>query len=302
MPNLRNFTAALLITGILFTAYSGCAKEGGTAQVDISKLAVKKVHVNDIDIAYRETGTGYPLILITGSSSTMETWSPQLIENFSRDYRVIIFDYRGIGLSTSSPGKFSIKLFTDDTAAFMDALKIEKANIFAWSMGTYVAQELAFHYPKKINRLILYAANVGGDKAVYNNDAIAKLVDTSGTDRERGERLLSLIFPGEWLKNNPDPTKYMQMPTEPILPESIEKQNSACAEWAGSYDYLDKITVPTLLVTGTEDLIAPPQNSIMMAGKIPASWLMQIKGGGHGLMYQYPDELSKIASLFYAMK
>lgn len=269
--------------------------------MDISGLTVKKVQANGIDIAYRETGTGYPLILISGFASTMEMWSPGLIGNLSKQYRVIIFDNRGIGLSSSAAGKFSIRLFADDTAAFMDALKIEKANIFAWSMGTFVAQELALNYPRKVNRMVLYAANPGGDRAVYNNDVIARLGDTSGTDRERGERLLGLILPGEWLKNNPDPRSYMQMPTEQVSAASVEKQTAACAEWAGSYDYLGKIGAPTLLVTGTEDMVTPPQNSIMMAGKIPASWLVQIKGGGHGMMFQYPDELARIAAFFYAM-
>jgi len=291
----------MAILSALFMTVTGCAEKGVTTQSDTSKLIIKKVHVGDIDIAYKETGSGYPLILIMGSSGTMDLWSPVLISGLSQNHRVIIFDNRGIASTSSSDSEFSIKLFADDTAGLLDALNVEKANVLGWSMGTYIAQELALNYPGKVNRLILYAPDVGGDKAIHNPDAIAQLNDTSGTERERGERLLRLIFPAPWLKENPDPRKYMPMTTENVLPESIKRQNAACARWTGTYDRLSQISVPVLLITGTDDLITPQQNSIMMADKIPAAWLVQIKGGGHGLMFQYPERLVKIAGLFLSI-
>jgi pimeloyl-ACP methyl ester carboxylesterase len=106
------------------------------------------------------------------------------------------------------------------------------------------------------------------------------------------------MFPASWLKDNPDPRKYMPMPAEPVLPESVKNQGIAIYKWAGAYDRLSLINVPVLLVAGTDDMIAPPQNSIIMADKIPGAWLVQIPGGGHGLMFQYPEKLAKIASLF----
>jgi pimeloyl-ACP methyl ester carboxylesterase len=55
---------------------------------------------------------------------------------------------------------------------------------------------------------------------------------------------------------------------------------------------------PVLLITGTDDVVTPPQNSIMMIDKIPAAWLVQLKGGGHGIMFQYPEMLVKTSGLF----
>jgi pimeloyl-ACP methyl ester carboxylesterase len=290
----------LMALSILFLTASGCVEKGVTAQMDTSKLITQKVHVNDIDIAYKEAGSGYPLVLIMGSGSSMDLWSPALISALAQEYRVIIFDNRGIGATTSSDREFSIKLFADDTAGLMDALKIEKANVLGWSMGTYIAQELVLNYPDKVNRVVLYAADAGGEKAVHSPDVIAQLNDTSGTDRDRGERLLKLMFPASWLKANPDPRKYMPIPAEQVLPESVKKQGIAIWKWAGTYDRLSRINVPVLLVVGMDDVIAAPQNSIMMVGQIPGAWLVQIKGGGHGLMFQYPERLVKIVSLFLA--
>lgn len=297
----RNIIRAIVIMAVLSALVIpalGCVEKGVVAQMDISKLTIKKVHVSDIDIAYKEAGSGYPLILIMGSSSSMDLWSPALISVLAQDHRVTIFDNRGIGATTSSDREFSIKLFADDTVGLMDALKIEKADVLGWSMGSYIAQELALNYPDKVNRVVLYAADAGGEKAVHSPDVIAQLNDASGTDRERGERLLKLMFPASWLKENPDPRKYMPMPAEQVLPESVKKQGIAIWKWAGTFDRLSRINVPVLLVVGTDDVIAAPQNSIMMVGQIPGAWLVQIKGGGHGLMFQYPERLAKIVSLF----
>jgi pimeloyl-ACP methyl ester carboxylesterase len=295
--HLFRVTIICAVLGVFLTSGAACIqKEGG--QLETGKLVTKKVHVNDIDIAYRESGTGYPLILIMGFSGTMDLWSPGLISNLSQNHRLIMFDNRGMGATSSSDREYSIKLFADDTEGLMRALNIEKANVLGWSMGTYIAQELVLNYPDKVNRLILYAADVGGDKAIYDPQVVAQLSDTSGTDREKGERLLKLIFSGSWLKENPDPRKYMQTQTEQILPESIKKQTAAIGKWAGTFGRLPQIKVPVLLIAGTEDVIVPPRNSLMMIEKIPAAWLIQIKGGGHGLMFQYPERLAKIANFF----
>lgn len=302
MKNILRAKVFLALLGILLMPITACIPGEGGSPVDPARLITKKVRVGDIDMAYREAGTGYPLVLIMGSSSAMGMWSPGLISGLSQNNRVIIFDNRGIGATSSCGGEYSIRLFADDTAGLMKALNIEKANVLGWSMGTYIAQELVLNYPEKVNRLILYAADTGGDKAVHNAGVMEQLNDTSGTERERGERLLRLIFPAPWLKENPDPRKYMLMPTEQVLAESVKKQGIACWKWAGSYSRLSRIKAPVLLITGTDDVITPAENSIMMVGQIPAAWLVQIKDGGHGLMFQYPERLVKIASLFLSVE
>ena len=299
--NVLSAIVIMAIMSVMFISATACVEKGSVSQLDTSKLITKKVRVNDIDIAYREAGAGYPLILVMGFSGTMDLWSPGLISGLSQNNRVIIFDNRGMGSTSSSDREFSIRLFADDAVGLMDALNIKKANVLGWSMGTYIAQELALNYPEKVNRLILYAADVGGDKAVHSPDVMAQLGDTSGTERERGERLLRLIFPASWLKENPDPRKYMQMTSEPVLPESIKKQGLACWKWSGTFSRLPQITAPVLLIAGVDDIVTPPQNSIMMVDQIPAAWLVQVKNGGHGLMFQYPEILVKIADLFLSI-
>ena len=68
--------------------------------------------------------------------------------------------------------------------------------------------------------------------------------------------------------------------------------------WNGVCDELTKISIPTLIITGTDDTAVPTQNSLIIAGKIPGAWLIQIKNAGHALPGQYPDEINKILQTF----
>jgi pimeloyl-ACP methyl ester carboxylesterase len=68
--------------------------------------------------------------------------------------------------------------------------------------------------------------------------------------------------------------------------------------WSGVCSQLPKIAIPTLVITGTEDVSVPAANSLIIVQKVTSSWLVQIKGGGHGLMYQYPEQFSRVVKAF----
>jgi len=263
------------------------------------KVETKMVHVGDIDIAYKMFGEGEPLLLIMGYSGTMDLWPPEVLQELATHYKVIIFDNRGMGETTASDKQFTIELFADDTAGLLDALNIEHAHVLGWSMGTTIAQQLALDHPDKVGKLILYAAYCGGKEAIWpSREVLIMLVDTSGTPEERGERLLKLLFPQEWLEEHPDPSTYFPMPTETSSPENVARQYEAMGIWYGTFSRLPQITQDTLLITGTDDILTPPENSFIIAQQIPGAWLVQLKGGGHGVMYQYSEKFSRIVLTF----
>ncbi len=104
------------------------------------------IPAGDIKIAYKELGTGDLLLLITGWDGTMDLWNPSVVNTLAAHYRVIIFDNRGMGRSTAPEENFTIELFADDTANFMDALGLEHTHILGWSMGTQTALGLTLDY------------------------------------------------------------------------------------------------------------------------------------------------------------
>lgn len=82
-----------------------------------------------------------------------------------------------------------------------------------------------------------------------------------------------------------------------IPAQNLLRQSQAAGNWEAC-DRLTNITSPTLVVAGTEDITSPPPNSVIMAERIPGAWLVQMRGGGHGLIFQYPNEFSEVLETF----
>jgi pimeloyl-ACP methyl ester carboxylesterase len=296
--------AAVVLLSALILVAASCGKkqdqDSGSADKPQVPSETKMVSVGDIDIAYRVYGNGYPLIMIMGFSGTQDIWDPTIIQDLADEYQVITFDNRGMGATTAGGKQFTIEQFADDTAELMNALGIAQADILAWSMGTNIAEELALRYPELVNKLILYAADPGGPQAIQPSDEVMrKLTDASGTPEERGARMIAIMLPPDWLAQNQDYIhEVFSRPMETASPENIAKQAVAMGSWGGCYNRLSQIKSPTMLLTGTSDIMTPPENSMLMVEKIPGAWLVQISGGGHGVMFQDPDYFSEIVMTF----
>jgi len=244
-------------------------------------------------------GEGEPVILIMGYGATMDLWCPEMLAEIALHYKVIIFDNRGMGKTTASDKEFTIELFVEDTSGLMNALNIDHAHLVGWSLGSYIAQELALKYPEKVDKLILYAADCGGEEAINPDpEVLAVLAGASDTTGDREERLFRLLFPEKWLEDHPDPSTYFPIPTGTSSAENIEHQYEAWKDWKGTYSRLPKITQPTLTITGADDVLTPPENAFIIAKRISGSWVVQLEGGGHGVMYQYPERFSRIMLTF----
>ncbi|MBD0360344.1 MAG: alpha/beta hydrolase, partial [Nitrososphaeraceae archaeon] len=269
-------------------------------------LETKKVRVYDIDIAYKIFGKGKPLILIPGFSMTMDMWDPNMLNGLSSNHTIIIFDNRGVGETTAGNNikKFSIQQFANDTAGLLAALKIDNnkpLDILGASLGGFIAQEFALSYPEKVDTLILYASTCGGNKAILpqiSHEAMRSMVSGNASK----DLFLSTLFPKEWIKENIEYIeKNFLFPMGKVSTENIQRQSEAATNWNGSCDRLSSITKPTLVITGTEDIISPPENSLMIAGRIPGAWLVQMEGGGHGLMFQYPEKFTRVLETFLSV-
>ncbi len=291
--------SCLILLFVLSLATHDCLGKDYEEEKDQGIVEAKSVPVGDINIAYKILGQGDPIVLIMGYSSTMDMWDPRFLDNLSSKYKVVIFDNRGMGNTTAPPGDFSIAQFANDTAGLMTALGIERSHVLGWSMGSFVAQELAIRYPERVNKIILYAGDCGGKEAVMPSPQVLNdLSNTSGSPEESGMRLFNLLFPKDWLSKQPAFYKWFPLPKERSPPENMQRQAQAIATWPGTYDRLGSIESPALLVTGREDVIVPPENAFILAQRINVSWLVQFEGAGHGLMYQYPDRLARIVEDF----
>jgi pimeloyl-ACP methyl ester carboxylesterase len=181
----------------------------------------------------------------------------------------------------------------------LDALKIKQIDVIGYSMGGAVAQELALNHPDRVGKLIIYASSCGGKESIPpSQQAINTLANGSGTATERIQRLLPLLFPEKWRNENPNYLKDIPKTTETIPNKTLDRQIEAIVNWTGTCSKLKNITQPTLVIVGTDDALNPPANPLLITEQIPGAWLVQMKGGGHGLMYQYPEKFSSILLTF----
>jgi pimeloyl-ACP methyl ester carboxylesterase len=273
-----------------------------TNSLNVQNIPAKKVHVGDIDIAYKAFGKGDPLLLISGSGLVMDVWPSSMLQVLSSNHRVIIFDNCGVGNPTAGNKQFTIVQFANDTAGLLDALKIQKADVLGFSMASFIAQELTLLHPEKVNRLILYGASCGGKENVPQSPEVVKILSDFVNNRPQNrERVLSATFPLEWVKSHPTVT--IPQSKEIVNPNTLKQQFNIVEDWfatswSGVCSQLPRVSIPTLVIIGTDDVSVPSANSLIIVQKIPGSWLVQIKGGGHGLMYQYPEKFSEVLQTF----
>jgi pimeloyl-ACP methyl ester carboxylesterase len=272
--------------------------------LNIQDIQAKKVHVGDIDIAYKTFGKGDHILLISGSGNVMDVWPTHFLKELASNHTVIIFDNRGVGNTTVGTRPFSIGQFANDTVGLLDALDIQRIDVLGFSMASFIAQQLALTHPERVNRLVLYGASCGGQEGIPQTQEVTMTISDFVNNRsQNADAFLCVTFPPEWIRMNPNYLETIPKTTEIVLFTTLVKQFNVVEDWlsrnwTGICDQLQHISIPTLIITGAEDVAVPAANSLILVQKIPSAWLVQIKGAGHGLMYQYPEEFSEIVKTF----
>ncbi|HKG40910.1 MAG TPA: alpha/beta hydrolase [Nitrososphaeraceae archaeon] len=280
---------------------------------------LKKVHVGDIDVAYKMFGKGDPIILFNGASDNMDAWDPSLLKGLSSNHTVIVFDQRGIANTTAGSRSYTYQQLANDTAGLLDALKIPKADVIGYSLGSYLAQQLTIMYPNKVNSLVLIGSSCGGKDHTpkppeflkLQAEIVNKSLNNVSISQEEMKSLVSASLGSGWIRLHPESVNIpanittLQQLKPGLPPEILNNQNNVGKHWednpnwSGTCDELAKLAKPTLVITGTDDnFYAPHVNSLKIAEKIPGAWLVQIKNAGHAVPDQYPVEISKILNTF----
>jgi pimeloyl-ACP methyl ester carboxylesterase len=275
----------------------------------------KIVQVGDIDIAYKMTGNGEPILLISGGSADKNAWDPSFISDLSSNHTIIVFDNRGVGNTTIGSQPYTIEQLANDTSGLLDALNIQKADVFGYSLGSFIAQQLTISYPEKVNRLILVASTCGGEDGIpkppeflqLQSEIVDKISNNVSISREENIALVNASLGAGWIRLHPESIENIpegQSFFDTISPEAQAGQANIgfsweAMNWSGACKELANVAKPTLVITGTDDdYYVPHENSLVIAEEVPGAWLVQIKNAGHAVMDQYPDEIGKILQTF----
>jgi pimeloyl-ACP methyl ester carboxylesterase len=257
-----------------------------------------KVKVGDIDIYYELHGDGFPLVMIMGLSGNIDWWDPRLIQETSKRYKTVIFDNRGAGRTDKPKVAYTIKMFADDTADLMDALKIKRAHILGHSMGGMIAQEFALSHPDKVEKLVLCSTFCGGSNSVQASPQVLGLLMSPRpegmTDEDVVKHMIPILFTEDFVKSDPS---YISDFTQQLLkaptPDDAYRRQLGASLNFGIYERLPEIKAVTMVMHGKKDILMPPENAKIIADKIPGAKLVYFENSAHALFSQEPEKVNK---------
>lgn len=262
---------------------------------------LKKVSFDNVTISYYRFGEGKPLVMIPGHGDNMMTWHPVLLKNLSKTREVIIFDFPGVGQSTIQ-GAFpdQMQQFSDIVDKFVKTQKLNQPDMLGFSMGGSILLFLATQHGDQYGHLIAVGGKAGGKQTVLPDPKLFKMLDNPNATAV--DLAKALLFPPSAADKAVAYAKiYMSLPQEKMNPKAIQAQGAAVTKennGEGIWKNLGNIKNKVMILNGTEDVLTPVKNAVMIADAIPAAWLIQVKGAGHGVLFQNPEYFAQFIELF----
>jgi pimeloyl-ACP methyl ester carboxylesterase len=261
---------------------------------------VPKASVNGLQLYYESEGEGAPVVLIPGFAAGRWIWFKQ-IPDLSRNFRVVIFDPRGVSASDKPEGPQTISLLADDVAHLLETIGIQSAHIVGASFGGFVAQEFALKYPSMTRKLVLCCTSFGGPNHVAPApETLQAISSTKGLNsKERMRANLLLAFTPEYVQTQvTEIDRIVHLRATNEVPEHIHLSQLQAAISFNAESRLAEIKSPTLVLSGDADVIVPVENSRNLAAKISGAKLEIIEGGSHTFFIEQAGEFNRIVAEF----
>ncbi|MFB6420062.1 MULTISPECIES: alpha/beta fold hydrolase [Bradyrhizobium] len=244
--------------------------------------------------AYRDIGprTGVPLVLLNHWGAVLDNFDPAIVDGLATRHRVIAIDYRGIGAS-SGKAPVTVGEMAQDTMALIAALSFEKVDLLGFSLGGFVAQDIALKSPGLVRKLILTGTGPAGGKGIEKVGPVSWPLMIKGlltlrdpkfylffTSTANGRRAAK-AFLGRLKERKADRDKG-------ATPGALLRQLKAIKNWGQQAPQdLGSLRIPVLIANGDNDIMVPSANSTDMARRIPGAQLVIYEDAGHGGIFQY---------------
>ncbi|MGH7203507.1 MAG: alpha/beta fold hydrolase [Candidatus Levyibacteriota bacterium] len=274
------------------------------------KAAVTTVNTQNAKIAYYIRGKGDPIVLLPGFGMTMSGWDPLFLEKLAANHELIILDYRGVGASTGFVNNVTEAQLADDVHAVLQQLKLKKATLLGWSMGSFVAQVVAEKYPSSVDKLILISTGPGDKQEIGASAAISDAIENNlGGSWET--TYVPYLFASEQGKNDYLQRLHLALQSKeiPNVPaESLEAKVGYEKMFADAdaenmrYTKLSSLHMQTLIVGGEQDKLLPPENDKRTAAQIPGSTIIIFSQAGHAVLFEKVDEVTSLINTFLRRK
>ncbi|KQR00890.1 alpha/beta hydrolase [Arthrobacter sp. Leaf141] len=281
-----------------------------SAEPVITSYAQAPTHTVDAGgatYAYRELGPkgGIPVVFFVHLAATLDNWDPRIVDPIARHRHVITFDNKGVGASTGQVPQ-TIEEMADDAFTFIKALGYTRIDVFSFSMGGMVAQDLVVKHPDLVRKLILTGTGPRGGKDMD------KVLRTTYLDLVRAG--ITRSDPKEFLFFNRNATgkragkafiKRLQERAagrdSEISLKAFQTQLRAIQRFGRSAPSdLSQLTLPTLIANGDNDRMVPSILSNDLHQRITGSELVIYFDSGHGGIFQFHEEFAPLATRFLA--
>jgi pimeloyl-ACP methyl ester carboxylesterase len=282
------------------------------SNVNLSETAPTQFQdIGGVSLAYRHFGKkgAPPVLCFQHFTGTMNNFDPIHTNRLAQDRPVILVDYRGVG---RSGGKMpdSMPATAADIIAFVKALGLTEIDLFGFSIGGMVAQQVALDAPELVRRILLVGTGptAGEGMQVFSPEVLDIVSRPNSTLQERCQDLFFSKSPTSyaagraWLER----IAARKLDREPeSKPHVAEAQLAALAKWGAipatdRYGDLRKIKQRTLVVNGKNDIMVPTINSYILQQHLPDARLIVYPDSGHGSHFQFPEEFAEEAARFFA--
>ncbi|GAA4481216.1 alpha/beta hydrolase [Microbacterium panaciterrae] len=274
-----------------------------------AKAPAKTITAGGITFAYRELGTkgGIPVVFFTHLAATLDNWDPRIVDPIAANRHVITFDNAGVGASTGKvPG--TIEESADDAYLFIKALGFDKIDVFSFSLGAMIAQDLAIKHPDLVRKLVLTGTGPRGgrdmDKVVgttYWDILRATLTRSDPKEflffsRNAVGKAAGKAFVNRLKERTIDRDKDISL-------KAFQTQLKAIQRYGRSKPSdLSRLTQPTLIANGDHDRMVPSILSEDLHRRIKGSELIIYPDSGHGGIFQYHEAFAPVAARFLALE
>jgi len=261
-------------------------------------MALSHIKSGDAEIVYRVIGNGLPVVLLHPFPANHEFWLP-VADDLSTRYRVVLPDLRGHGDSGVGEGPATMEKHVTDIARVMDDAEVGRVPLVGVSIGGYALFEFWRKHRGRVTALGLCNTKASADSVEARNGRLQAANDVL----ERGtepffQSMVPRLFAKTTREMRPDLVEGGLRMMRKMSPEDVAQVQRGMAERADSVEILKTINVPTLLVTGDEDILTGVNEAELMRQHIAGSELRIVAKAGHYSPWEQPEEVGRLLRQF----
>lgn len=259
------------------------------------------ISADGISFAYREYGqqnSGTPIIFLNHLAAVLDNWDPRIMNGIAQTHHVVAFDNRGVGASTGRVAE-SIEQMADDAITFINAKGFEKVDLFGFSMGGMISQEIALKKPSLVRKMVISGTGPAGGSGISKVNRVADLELIRGLLTRQDPKIF--LFFTRTDNGKRAAKAFIQRINErtqdldkKITISAYRAQLKALKKWGNKNPVdLSVIKQPTLVANGEHDRMVPTLNTYDLAKRLPNSQLIIYPDAGHGGIFQNHKDFIK---------